>query len=226
MFERDDEIKVLREVNVELESGTKKLREKLSQEEDSEEESLEEFNSKLDNVLKKLSQEKDSPNDFYGFIFYVLKVDWKDDPLHETEDFFVRLDQSIQMMNMLKKEDQARGLESHKKRWSKMKSKRMADKDPLVSLVGNQGNVENQNGNVVNENIQENIRNVIVNGNRVGCSYKEFLACMPKEYDGKGGVGVLTKWIEKMESVQDMTGCSIDQKVKYTAGSFMGKALT
>ncbi|GJZ91168.1 hypothetical protein Tco_0663095 [Tanacetum coccineum] len=39
----------------------------------------------------------------------------------------------------------------------------------------------------------------------VGCSYKEFLACNPKEYDGKGGVVVLTQWIEKMESVQDMS---------------------
>nr|GEV02276.1 retrotransposon protein, putative, Ty3-gypsy subclass [Tanacetum cinerariifolium] len=29
-----------------------------------------------------------------------------------------------------------------------------------------------------------------------------------------------------MESVQDMSGCSIDQKVKYTASSFVGKALT
>ncbi|GKC25226.1 putative reverse transcriptase domain-containing protein, partial [Tanacetum coccineum] len=29
-----------------------------------------------------------------------------------------------------------------------------------------------------------------------------------------------------MESVQDMSGCSIDQKVKYTAGSFLGKMLT
>ncbi|GKF45265.1 reverse transcriptase domain-containing protein [Tanacetum coccineum] len=29
-----------------------------------------------------------------------------------------------------------------------------------------------------------------------------------------------------MESVQDMSGCSIDQKVKYIAGSFVGKALT
>ncbi|GKA83209.1 putative reverse transcriptase domain-containing protein [Tanacetum coccineum] len=28
------------------------------------------------------------------------------------------------------------------------------------------------------------------------------------------------------QSVQDMSGCSIDQKVKYTAGSFVGKALT
>ncbi|GKA66716.1 putative reverse transcriptase domain-containing protein [Tanacetum coccineum] len=87
--------------------------------------------------------------------------------------------------------------------------------------VSNRGNIGNQNGNEVNENIQENVRNVIVNGNRVGCSYKEFLACNPKEYDGKGGVVVLTRWIEKMEYAHDMSGCSIDQKVKYTAGSFV-----
>ncbi|GJT98165.1 reverse transcriptase domain-containing protein [Tanacetum coccineum] len=54
---------------------------------------------------------------------------------------------------------------------------------------------------------QENVGNVLVNGNRVGCSYKEFLDYNPKEYDGKGGVVVLTQWIEKMESVQDMSGC-------------------
>ncbi|GKF08747.1 putative reverse transcriptase domain-containing protein, partial [Tanacetum coccineum] len=96
----------------------------------------------------------------------------------------------------------------------------------MLAQVGNQGNVGNQNGSVVNENVQENIRNVIVNGNQVGCSYKEFLACYPKEYDGKGGVVVLTRWIKKMEFVHDMGGCSIDQKVKYTAGSFVGKALT
>ncbi|GJX56494.1 hypothetical protein Tco_0286391 [Tanacetum coccineum] len=29
----------------------------------------------------------------------------------------------------------------------------------------------------------ENVGNVIVNGNRLGCSYNEFLACNPKEYD-------------------------------------------
>nr|GEY18682.1 hypothetical protein [Tanacetum cinerariifolium] len=78
----------------------------------------------------------------------------------------------------------------------------------------------NQNGNVVNENVQENIRNVLVNGNRVCCSYKEFLA-NPKEYDGKGCVVVLTRYIKKMKFVQDMSGCSIDQKVKYIVGSFM-----
>ncbi|GKE55919.1 putative reverse transcriptase domain-containing protein [Tanacetum coccineum] len=75
--------------------------------------------------------------------------------------------------------------------------------EPLTAMlaqVGNQGNVGNPNGNVVNENVHENVGNVIVN--------------------------VLSRWIEKMESVQDMSGCSIDQKVKYTAGSFVGKALT
>nr|GEW14054.1 putative reverse transcriptase domain-containing protein [Tanacetum cinerariifolium] len=64
--------------------------------------------------------------------------------------------------------------------------------------VGNQGNIGNQNGNMVNENVHENVGNMIVSGNR----------------------------IEKMESVHDMSGFSIDQKVKYTAGSFVGKALT
>nr|GFB88722.1 reverse transcriptase domain-containing protein [Tanacetum cinerariifolium] len=96
----------------------------------------------------------------------------------------------------------------------------------MLAQVGNQGDVENHTGNVVNENVQENVRNVIVNGNWVGCSYKEFLACNLKEYDGKGGDVVLTRWIERIESVQDMNGCSIYQKVKYTAGSFVGKALT
>nr|GEX46843.1 hypothetical protein [Tanacetum cinerariifolium] len=69
----------------------------------------------------------------------------------------------------------------------------------MLAKVGNQGNVGNQNG----------------------CSYKEVLACNPKEYDGKGGVVVLTQWIEKIENVQDISGCSIDQKVKYTVGSFV-----
>ncbi|GKC70262.1 putative reverse transcriptase domain-containing protein [Tanacetum coccineum] len=35
------------------------------------------------------------------------------------------------------------------------------------------------------------------------------------------GAIVLTCWIEKMKSVHDMSGCSIDKKVKYTAGSFV-----
>ncbi|GJX39972.1 putative reverse transcriptase domain-containing protein [Tanacetum coccineum] len=74
--------------------------------------------------------------------------------------------------------------------------------------------------------IAQTFGNMIVNGNRVGCSYKKFLACNAKEYDGNGGAVVLSRWIEKMEFVHDMSGCSVDQKVKYTTGSFVGKALT
>ncbi|GJU15336.1 putative reverse transcriptase domain-containing protein [Tanacetum coccineum] len=96
----------------------------------------------------------------------------------------------------------------------------------MLAQVGNQGNVGNQNGNVVSENVLENVRNALVNGNWVGCSYKEFLACNPKEYDGKGGAVVLTRWIEKIESVHDMSGYSIDQKIKYIVDSFVGKDLT
>ncbi|GJV93702.1 reverse transcriptase domain-containing protein [Tanacetum coccineum] len=68
---------------------------------------------------------------------------------------------------------------------------------------------------------QENVGNVIVNGNRVGCSYKKFLTCNTKEYDGKRGAVVFTRWIEKIKFVHDMSGYRFDQKVKYTAGSFV-----
>nr|GEV42255.1 hypothetical protein [Tanacetum cinerariifolium] len=127
MVERDDEIKVLEEIKLELQSGThklesgsKKLREKLIQEEDTEEEAFEEFGLILDNVLEKLSQEKESPGDFYGLMYDTdddasisekscdhfgwdlnspgTEVDWQDDHLHETEDFFVGLDQPIQLV--------------------------------------------------------------------------------------------------------------------------------
>ncbi|GKB42071.1 hypothetical protein Tco_0887013 [Tanacetum coccineum] len=87
--------------------------------------------------------------------------------------------------------------------------------------VGANGGVEGVNGNVEGVNRGENVGNVLVNDNRIGCSYMEFLACNLKEYDGKGGVVVLTRWIKKIKSVQDMSGCSIDQKVKYTVGSFV-----
>ncbi|GJT88311.1 putative reverse transcriptase domain-containing protein [Tanacetum coccineum] len=92
----------------------------------------------------------------------------------------------------------------------------------IVAQVGDQGrgqgNGRNQNGDAVNDNIRGDVSR--------GCTYKEFLACNPKEYDGKGGAIVYTRWIEKMESVQDMSGCRDSQKVKYTVGSFIVKALT
>ncbi|GJW15480.1 putative reverse transcriptase domain-containing protein [Tanacetum coccineum] len=64
------------------------------------------------------------------------------------------------------------------------------------------------------------------NGGNNGCTYKGFLACNPKEYDGKGGAIALTRWIERMETVIDNSGCAENQKVKYAASSFVNKALT
>nr|GEZ10926.1 hypothetical protein [Tanacetum cinerariifolium] len=48
---------------------------------------------------------------------------------------------------------------------------------------------------------QGNVWNVIMNNGRGGCSYKEFLACNPKECDGKGGAIAYIRWVKKMESV-------------------------
>nr|GFA60991.1 reverse transcriptase domain-containing protein [Tanacetum cinerariifolium] len=48
----------------------------------------------------------------------------------------------------------------------------------MLAQVGNKGNVRNQNGNVVNENIQENVRNVLVNGNRIRTLSREVAISM------------------------------------------------
>ncbi|GKB74268.1 hypothetical protein Tco_0935680 [Tanacetum coccineum] len=65
-----------------------------------------------------------------------------------------------------------------------------------------------------------------VGSGRGGCLYKDFMACNPKDYDGMFDAIVYTRWIEKMESVQDMSACGENQKVKYTSSSFINKALT
>ncbi|GKA58955.1 reverse transcriptase domain-containing protein [Tanacetum coccineum] len=71
--------------------------------------------------------------------------------------------------------------------------------------------------------VTANVNNV--NGEN-GCSYKTFTACNPKEFDGKGGAVALTRWIEKMESVFDNSGCTANQRVRYAASCFVNKALT
>ncbi|PWA87894.1 reverse transcriptase domain-containing protein [Artemisia annua] len=44
--------------------------------------------------------------------------------------------------------------------------------------------------------------------------------------EGAGGAIALTRWVEKMESVMDISGCTEGQKVKYAASSLVNKALT
>nr|GEV05754.1 hypothetical protein [Tanacetum cinerariifolium] len=84
--------------------------------------------------------------------------------------------------------------------------------DERVDDMNGQGNDQGLGANRGVEGVNRNIEGV----NGVGCSHKEFLACNPEEYDGKEGDAVLTRWIDKIESVQDMCGLSIDQKVKNT----------
>ncbi|GJS44138.1 putative reverse transcriptase domain-containing protein [Tanacetum coccineum] len=56
------------------------------------------------------------------------------------------------------------------------------------------------------------------NGGNNGCSYKAFLACNPRDYDGKGGAVALTRWIKKMEYVIENSRCAENQK-----GEAMGR---
>ncbi|GJT60522.1 hypothetical protein Tco_1004055 [Tanacetum coccineum] len=82
--------------------------------------------------------------------------------------------------------------------------------------------------------VTNNVNNANANGGNGGngnggnnrCSYKAFLACNLRDYDGKGGAVALTRWIEKMESVIENNGCAENQKVKYAASSIINKALT
>ncbi|GJV18529.1 putative reverse transcriptase domain-containing protein [Tanacetum coccineum] len=82
--------------------------------------------------------------------------------------------------------------------------------------------------NIVTQ-VTNNLNNANGNGNgggNNGCTYKGFVACGPRDFDGTGGAVALTRWIEKMESVIDNSGCLANQRVKYAASSFIGKALT
>nr|GEV79553.1 protein ALP1-like [Tanacetum cinerariifolium] len=74
---------------------------------------------------------------------------------------------------------------------------------------------------MVKEVTEGDVRNVSMINGRSGCSYKEFLACNPKNYNGKGGAVVYTRWTEKMESVHDMSGCRDNQKNTKKRGNGM-----
>ncbi|GKE66301.1 reverse transcriptase domain-containing protein [Tanacetum coccineum] len=72
-------------------------------------------------------------------------------------------------------------------------------------------NVNNANANGGNKNGRNGGNG---NGGNNVCSYKAFLACNPRDYDRKGGVVALTRWIEKMESVIENSRCAENQKAR------------
>ncbi|GJT52684.1 putative reverse transcriptase domain-containing protein [Tanacetum coccineum] len=104
---------------------------------------------------------------------------------------------------------------------------RQSDNPPDVAEIIAQ-QLQNIIPNIVTQ-VTNNLNNANGNGNgggNNGCTYKGFVACGPRDFDGTGGAVALTRWIEKMESVIDNSGCLANQRVKYAASSFIGKALT
>ncbi|GJY35743.1 hypothetical protein Tco_0421121 [Tanacetum coccineum] len=47
------------------------------------------------------------------------------------------------------------------------------------------------------------------------CYYADFMKCQPLNFKGTEGVVGLTRWIEKMESVFNISGCAIENQVKF-----------
>ena len=65
-----------------------------------------------------------------------------------------------------------------------------------------------------------------VDDTRNGCSYKTFMSCRPKDFNGnEGAVGAL-RCLEEMESVIDISDCTNNCKVKYVTHSLKGEALS
>ncbi|GJX00762.1 putative reverse transcriptase domain-containing protein [Tanacetum coccineum] len=96
----------------------------------------------------------------------------------------------------------------------------------VVEIIAQQ--LQNMILNFVTQ-VTNNLNNGNGNGNgggNNGCTYKGFVACGPQDFDGTGGAVALTRWIEKMESEIDNSRCLANQRVKYVASSFIGKALT
>ncbi|GJY15555.1 putative reverse transcriptase domain-containing protein, partial [Tanacetum coccineum] len=51
------------------------------------------------------------------------------------------------------------------------------------------------------------------------CFYADFMKCQPLNFKGTEGVVGLTRWIEKMESVFNISSCAIENQVKFATWS-------
>nr|GEU73060.1 putative reverse transcriptase domain-containing protein [Tanacetum cinerariifolium] len=58
-----------------------------------------------------------------------------------------------------------------------------------------------------------------------GFSYKEFLNCKPRNFNGTEGAVGLTKWFKKMKSVFRICSCAKNCQVKYVACTFLDGSL-
>ncbi|GKF11154.1 hypothetical protein Tco_0049080, partial [Tanacetum coccineum] len=58
------------------------------------------------------------------------------------------------------------------------------------------------------------------------CYYADFMKCQPLNFKGIEGVVGLTRWIEKIESVFNISGYAIENQVKFATCTLLGAALT
>ncbi|GJT42508.1 hypothetical protein Tco_0951223 [Tanacetum coccineum] len=56
------------------------------------------------------------------------------------------------------------------------------------------------------------------------CFYADFMKCQPLNFKGAEGVVGLTRWIEKMESVFNISGCAVENQVKFATCTLLGAA--
>ncbi|GJX94433.1 putative reverse transcriptase domain-containing protein [Tanacetum coccineum] len=58
------------------------------------------------------------------------------------------------------------------------------------------------------------------------CSYTNLMKCQPLNFKGTEGIVGLSQWLEKIESVFHISGCAIDNQVKFATYTLLGAALT
>ncbi|GJU06787.1 hypothetical protein Tco_1123217 [Tanacetum coccineum] len=57
------------------------------------------------------------------------------------------------------------------------------------------------------------------------CSYADFMKCQPLNFKGTEGVVVLSQWLKMMELVFHISGCAIDNQVKFATCTLLELAL-
>nr|GEY75418.1 hypothetical protein [Tanacetum cinerariifolium] len=58
------------------------------------------------------------------------------------------------------------------------------------------------------------------------CFYADFMKCHPLNFKGNESVVGLTRWIKKIESVFNISGCAIENQVKFATCTLLDAALT
>nr|GEV07485.1 hypothetical protein [Tanacetum cinerariifolium] len=58
------------------------------------------------------------------------------------------------------------------------------------------------------------------------CSYTDFMKCQPLSFKGTEGVVGLSQWVEKMGSVFHISGCAVENQVKFATCTLLGATLT